>query len=94
MLNATPGRKWFDCADCHAETQDHALQQSFEMTFACKKCKKCFRKDAREFEERYSTITLIRGPLVRLHGAQRRILPKLRQPFRAGCGNTQSFPAG
>ena len=21
------------------------------MTFACKKCKKCFRKDAREFEE-------------------------------------------
>lgn len=25
--------------------------QSFEMTFACKKCKKCFRKDAQEFED-------------------------------------------
>ncbi|KKZ65682.1 hypothetical protein EMCG_01244 [[Emmonsia] crescens] len=23
----------------------------FEVTFACKKCKKCFRKDAREFED-------------------------------------------
>lgn len=22
-------------------------------TFACKKCKKCFRKEAQEFEERY-----------------------------------------
>lgn len=22
-------------------------------TFACKKCKKCFRKDTQEFEERY-----------------------------------------
>ncbi|KAF2106575.1 hypothetical protein BDV96DRAFT_617282 [Lophiotrema nucula] len=44
-------RKWFDCAECHAETADHTLQQSFDMTFACKKCKKCFRKDAHEFEE-------------------------------------------
>lgn len=25
--------------------------QRFEMVFACKKCKKCFRKDAREFED-------------------------------------------
>ncbi|KAM5458564.1 hypothetical protein MaudCBS49596_000480 [Microsporum audouinii] len=24
-----------------------------EMTLACKKCKKCFRKDAAEFDERY-----------------------------------------
>ncbi|KAF2746018.1 hypothetical protein M011DRAFT_405129, partial [Sporormia fimetaria CBS 119925] len=44
-------RKWFDCAECHSETADHPLLQSFDMTFACKKCKKCFRKDAREFEE-------------------------------------------
>ncbi len=27
--------------------------QVFDMTFACKKCKKCFRKDAQEFEESY-----------------------------------------
>lgn len=25
--------------------------QSLEMTFACKKCKKCFRKDAQEFDD-------------------------------------------
>ncbi|KAI5310026.1 hypothetical protein KEM55_001907 [Ascosphaera atra] len=44
-------RKWFDCAECHAETQEHPLLPTTEMTFACKKCKKCFRKDIAEFEE-------------------------------------------
>ncbi|KAF1969632.1 hypothetical protein BU23DRAFT_557461 [Bimuria novae-zelandiae CBS 107.79] len=44
-------RKWFDCAECHHETADHDLAQSFEMVFVCKKCKKAFRKDTREFEE-------------------------------------------
>ncbi|KAI0480811.1 hypothetical protein GGR56DRAFT_671888 [Xylariaceae sp. FL0804] len=46
-------RKWFDCAECHAEqaADQHPLLQAFEMTFACKRCRKCFRKDAREFEE-------------------------------------------
>ena len=47
------GRKWFDCAQCHHEQEDHPLLQKFEMTFACKKCKKCFRKDAQEFEDWY-----------------------------------------
>jgi uncharacterized CHY-type Zn-finger protein len=47
------GKKWFDCAECHAETADHALTQTFDMTFICKKCKKAFRKDAREFEDAY-----------------------------------------
>lgn len=46
-----PGKKWFDCAECHAETESHPLRQQFDLTFACKKCKKCFRKDAQEFEE-------------------------------------------
>ncbi|KAK2003592.1 CHY zinc finger protein [Colletotrichum falcatum] len=44
-------KKWFDCADCHHEQEKHPLMQSMEMVFACKKCKKCFRKDAAEFEE-------------------------------------------
>ncbi|KAF4121263.1 Zinc Finger Protein [Geosmithia morbida] len=44
-------RKWFDCAECHAEQESHPLQQTFDLVFACKKCKKCFRKDAREFED-------------------------------------------
>ncbi|KAH7038022.1 uncharacterized protein B0I36DRAFT_359634 [Microdochium trichocladiopsis] len=45
-------KKWFDCAECHAEQESgHELLKALEMTFACKKCKKCFRKDAREFEE-------------------------------------------
>ncbi|EFW98971.1 zinc finger protein [Grosmannia clavigera kw1407] len=43
--------KWFDCVECHREQEDHPLMQRFEMVFACKKCKKCFRKDAREFED-------------------------------------------
>ena len=45
------GRKWFDCAECHQEQESHDLLRTFEMTFACKKCRKCFRKDAQEFEE-------------------------------------------
>merc|ERR1711977_62864 len=44
-------RQWFDCAHCHAESQDHELKPTMEMVFACKKCKKCFRKDMNEFEE-------------------------------------------
>ncbi|KAL7274370.1 hypothetical protein RUND412_002740 [Rhizina undulata] len=59
-------KKWFDCAECHAETEDHKLLQRFEMVFlplypllistgyeafACKKCKKCFRKDTKEWDE-------------------------------------------
>ncbi|PHH72561.1 hypothetical protein CDD80_4461 [Ophiocordyceps camponoti-rufipedis] len=50
-VGASQGRKWFDCAECHKEQESHPLLQSPEMTFACKKCKKCFRKDAHEFEE-------------------------------------------
>ena len=47
-------KKWFDCAVCHQESADHPLLQAFEMVFVCKKCKKAFRKDAREFEDRYA----------------------------------------
>lgn len=45
------GKRWFDCAQCHHEQESHDLLQTLEMTFACKKCKKCFRKDAQEFED-------------------------------------------
>ncbi|GMK58851.1 hypothetical protein CspeluHIS016_0602930 [Cutaneotrichosporon spelunceum] len=44
-------QKWFDCPECHAEREDHQLRKTFEMAFLCKKCKKAFRKDAREMEE-------------------------------------------
>jgi len=44
-------KQWFDCAECHAETQSHRLAKSTEMTFICKKCKKAFRKDTTEFDE-------------------------------------------
>ncbi|KAF9783849.1 CHY zinc finger-domain-containing protein [Thelephora terrestris] len=44
-------KQWFDCAECHAETQSHRLAKATEMTFICKKCKKAFRKDVTEFEE-------------------------------------------
>merc|ERR1740138_1004576 len=44
-------RKWFDCPECHNETQDHELEKTTEMIFRCKKCKKVFRKNIEEFEE-------------------------------------------
>eukprot|EP00045_Choanoeca_perplexa_P001079 m.17912 g.17912 ORF g.17912 m.17912 type:complete len:126 (+) comp10715_c0_seq1:140-517(+) len=44
-------KRWYDCPECHAEANDHELKKSFEMVFACKKCKKVFRKDTREYEE-------------------------------------------
>ncbi|KAL7277679.1 hypothetical protein ACG7TL_008610 [Trametes sanguinea] len=44
-------KQWFDCAECHAETQDHPLKKTIEMHFLCKKCKKAFRKDMSNYEE-------------------------------------------
>ena len=44
-------KQWFDCAECHAETQTHKLLKQLEMVFLCKKCKKAFRKNATECEE-------------------------------------------
>ncbi|RPB26957.1 hypothetical protein L211DRAFT_819875 [Terfezia boudieri ATCC MYA-4762] len=44
-------KKWFDCAQCHAESEKHVLLQRTEMTFACKKCKKCFRKETQDWDE-------------------------------------------
>lgn len=44
-------KQWFDCAECHAETQDHQLNKTTEMAFICKKCKKAFRKDMANYEE-------------------------------------------
>ncbi|EIN11035.1 hypothetical protein PUNSTDRAFT_142898 [Punctularia strigosozonata HHB-11173 SS5] len=44
-------KQWYDCAECHAEAQDHPLRKTTEMTFICKKCKKAFRKDIAEYDE-------------------------------------------
>ena len=38
-------KKWFDCPECHAESESHELTKTTEMIFGCKKCKKVFRKD-------------------------------------------------
>lgn len=43
-------RRWFDCAECHAEVSDHPLLKSNVMTMICKKCKKAFRKDVADME--------------------------------------------
>ncbi|KAI9454929.1 CHY zinc finger-domain-containing protein [Russula earlei] len=43
--------QWFDCSECHAETQSHPLARTTDMTFICKKCKKAFRKDMTAYEE-------------------------------------------
>jgi uncharacterized CHY-type Zn-finger protein len=46
-------KRWFDCPECHEEAfgEDHELEKTMEFVFACKKCKKTFRKDVSEFEE-------------------------------------------
>ncbi|KAI9228638.1 MAG: hypothetical protein DHS80DRAFT_27199 [Piptocephalis tieghemiana] len=44
-------RQWFDCPECHEDVADHPLRKVTEMVFACKKCKKVFRKDMAEFDE-------------------------------------------
>ncbi|KAI5465636.1 hypothetical protein BGZ63DRAFT_400085 [Mariannaea sp. PMI_226] len=44
-------KKWFDCVQCHTEQESHPLIESYEMIFACKKCRKVFRKNVQEFEE-------------------------------------------
>ncbi|RKO95430.1 hypothetical protein CAUPRSCDRAFT_9161, partial [Caulochytrium protostelioides] len=44
-------QKWFDCPECHDEVSKHPLRKTMEMVFACKKCKKVFRKDMTLFEE-------------------------------------------
>ena len=44
-------QRWFDCPDCHAEVSDHQIKRALEMVFACKKCKKVFRKDMRDYDE-------------------------------------------
>lgn len=50
-LFVLPGRRWFDCPECHKENADHPILQQPVITFACKKCRKCFRKDTRDFDE-------------------------------------------
>lgn len=44
-------KQWYDCAECHAEKQDHRLAKTTEMAFMCKKCRKAFRKDMTTYEE-------------------------------------------
>jgi uncharacterized CHY-type Zn-finger protein len=46
-------KRWFDCPECHEEVfgEDHELLKAMEFVFACKKCKKTFRKDVSEYEE-------------------------------------------
>eukprot|EP01094_Clydonella_sp_ATCC50884_P017934 TRINITY_DN3216_c0_g1_i1.p1 TRINITY_DN3216_c0_g1~~TRINITY_DN3216_c0_g1_i1.p1 ORF type:complete len:116 (-),score=42.30 TRINITY_DN3216_c0_g1_i1:71-418(-) len=50
-IRANCCRKWYDCAQCHAEAQDHDIKKQWEMTFGCKKCRNVFKKDMRDFDE-------------------------------------------
>ena len=51
QIRAACWSKWFDCAECHAEKEDHDILKQPDMVFACKKCKKVFRKDMEVYEE-------------------------------------------
>jgi hypothetical protein len=35
----------------HAENEDHELLRTLDLVLICKKCKKAFRKDLRDFDE-------------------------------------------
>ncbi|KAI8867512.1 hypothetical protein GQ42DRAFT_149533 [Ramicandelaber brevisporus] len=52
-IRASCCRMWFDCALCHSEsaTDKHRLRRTAELTLACKKCRKVFRKQLEVFEE-------------------------------------------
>ena len=50
-FRATCCNIWVECAECHAEQTNHPLVVGSEMVFACKACKKSFKKDLRHFEE-------------------------------------------
>lgn len=50
-IRASCCKKWFDCAECHREVSNHPLTKSWELVFGCKKCKKVFRKNMKDFEE-------------------------------------------
>jgi uncharacterized CHY-type Zn-finger protein len=50
-IRAACCKKWFDCTQCHTEVSKHELLRRWELIFACKKCKKVFKKDLRDFEE-------------------------------------------
>lgn len=43
-------RKFFDCPACHEASEDHALKKTVDMALICKKCRKAFRKDLRDFD--------------------------------------------
>lgn len=58
-IRSTCCQKWYDCADCHNELNDHPLKKTTEMTFMCKVCKKAFRKDMLRFEGK--TVPICRG---------------------------------
>ncbi|EGC38935.1 hypothetical protein DICPUDRAFT_27789 [Dictyostelium purpureum] len=51
QIRAVCCKKWFDCHECHREVSDHEIYKSDEIVFACKKCKKVFRKNLKAFEE-------------------------------------------
>lgn len=50
-IRASCCKKWFDCPQCHEDATDHPLRKTNEMVFACKKCKKPFRKDMAQYED-------------------------------------------
>jgi len=68
------------------------LVQSYDMTFACKKCKKCFRKDASEFEEsdeycphcdnHFVIEAVIPKPALKIEGEDARVDPRMLKDDR------------
>ena len=44
--------KWYECAECHDEREDHIFRFEPTLRFTCKGCRKCFVRDFKLFSER------------------------------------------
>ena len=68
LIHEPAGRKWFDCAECHYEQEDHELLQKFEMVHL---------HQSRAFmlfltDHRHSPARSVRNVFERTHKSSRR----------------------
>ena len=72
MVFCSPRLTWTrppctQCPQCHAEQMEHPLRRDIEMIFACKKCKKTFRKDMTVYDDSDEYCPHCDNHYVRLH---------------------------
>ena len=97
-----PGRKWYDCVQCHAENEEHELLKTDELVFICKKCRKAFRKDRNEFEDadeycphcdnHFVIDAVTPKPVLQVEGEDARINSRMLKDDRVGPKQAPTVP--